>query len=288
MTLTRPVLTNERIEEIQRLLLENPDIKRTQLSKRICELWGWQSPSGQLKDISCRDMLRMLDKTGIINLPPAVMSGRKPGARITLEYYSHDNTPIECYLNMLTPLSVDAVEGSTQLKEFKSLINEYHYLGLKTTVGENMKYIVRSASGKTLACLLFGSAAWSCRDRDIYIGWDKDRRRQSLHFLSNNHRFLVLPWIHVPCLASHTLSVISKRISNDWETKYGHPLYALETFVEAPARFRGTVYQAANWIHVGRTTGRGRDGGHHNTILPEKDIYIYPLNKKYKRLLAGD
>jgi len=103
--------------------------------------------------------------------------------------------------------------------------------------------------------------------------------------LTNNQRFLILPWVRVPHLASHILSLITRRISKDWELKYGHAVCLLETFVEV-GRFHGTCYKAANWIHVGVTTGRGRDGGHHNTILPLKDIYLYPLAKDYLSLLC--
>ena len=136
-----------------------------------------------------------------------------------------------------------------------------------------------------MACLLFGSAAWSCRDRDIYIGWGKEQRRYNLNLVTNNVRFLVLPWVRVPHLASHILSLITKRISADWEQKYGHQVFLLETFVEV-SRFRGTCYRAANWVCVGRTTGRGRDGGHHNAILPVKDIYLYPLDADYQSKLC--
>ena len=287
MTTIRPILTDKKIKDIQRLILENPDITRTQLSKDICVLWDWRAPSGQLKDISCRDMLRKLDKSGRISLPPAMTITRKKGQKAKFEHLCHDTSPIECQLGSLTPLEIEIVEGGVQLKEFKSCMDQFHYLGFHVTVGENMKYAVRSCSGEPLAFLLFGSAAWSCRDRDTYIGWDRDRRREALYLISNNQRFLVLPWVHVSGLASHTLSLVMKRISVDWEARYGHKLLAIETFVDS-SRFRGSCYKAANFICVGRTTGRGRDGGHHYAILPEKDIYIYPLFKNYAEKLRGE
>ena len=151
-----------------------------------------------------------------------------------------------------------------------------------------MKYIVRSTAGSLLACMSFGSAAWSCRDRDRHIGWSKERRSEALHLLSNNQRFLVPGCIRVPCLASCALSLVARRISRDWEAKYGHPLLALETFVESPGRFKATAYRAANWGLVGRTAGRGRDGGHHEAMLPQKDIYMYPLARRHLEKLRGD
>jgi len=179
------------------------------------------------------------------------------------------------------------VESGRELEMFKSYIDQYHYLKFDRTIGENMKYMVYSRDGVPLSCLLFGSAAWSCRDRDIFIGWDKTQRMQGLSMMTNNQRFLILPWVEVPCLASHILSQIAQRIVEDWLFKYGHPVYCLETFVENRL-FRGVCYRAANWICVGSTTGRGRNGGHNNSILPIKDIYLYPLTKNWRALLCED
>jgi len=144
--------------------------------------------------------------------------------------------------------------------------------------------MVYANSGEPLACMLFGAAAWSCRDRDAFIGWSKEDRRENLIMMTNNTRFLIFPWVKVPHLVSHILSIISKRISSDWEHKYGHPIYLLETFVEV-GRFNGTCYKAANWLNVGTTTGRGRDGGHHNAIVPYKHIYLYPLTRDWRKAM---
>jgi hypothetical protein len=197
---------------------------------------------------------------------------------------AHDETPITGKLNDLQPLRVEVVSSKDDLIQFKSYISQYHYLGFDRFVGERMAYMVYSNIGTPLACLLFGAAAWSCRERDIFIGWGKEQRHHNLNMMTNNTRFLILPWVRVPHLASHILSLIARRVSVDWEHKYGHPVYLLETFVEVE-RFRGTCYKAANWIHVGKTTGRGRDSGHHNAILPVKDIYLYPLVGDYLKML---
>jgi hypothetical protein len=233
-------------------------------------------------------MLRSLDAAGKIILPPPLTAAHKPGTAKPPAHICHDTAEVGCALSELSPLRVEVADKGKPLAEFKSLVSQYHYLGYRVSVGENMKYIVRSESGAPLACLLFGSAAWSCRDRDQYIGWSKERRAQALHLISNNHRFAVLPWVRVRCLASCALSLVARRISRDWQAKYGHPLLALETFVESPTRFKGTAYKAANWRLVGRTAGRGRDGGHHGAILAQKDIYLYPLGRRCIEMLRGD
>lgn len=283
-TFNRPEITNEKIEFIRRLIEENPGIGRTKLSRMLCEMWDWRGANGQLKDMSCRDMLRALDKAGKIVLPKPQSTSRKAGEHMKIKHLVHDETPIESSLKDLRPLRVEVVSSKADIEQFKSYIDQYHYLGFDRFIGERMAYMVYSCDGVALSCLLFGSAAWSCRERDAFIGWDKEQRRRNLNMMTNNVRYLIFPWVTVPHLASHILSLITKRISADWERKYGHPVYLLETFVEK--RFRGTCYKAANWIHVGSTTGRGREGGHHNAILPIKDIYLYPLVDNYRSILC--
>jgi len=285
-TFNRPEITEEKIELIRRLIAENPDMGRTRLSVMLCEIWGWRGSNGRTKDMSCRDLLRALDKAGKIVLPKLKTTPRRAGDRKGIKHLAHDETPIVGNLKDLQPLRVEIVSSKDDIAQFKSYIDQYHYLGFDRYVGENMSYMVKSRDGKALSCLLFGSAAWSCRDRDKFIGWGKEQRRHNLNMMTNNVRYLIYPWVRVPHLASHILSLITKRISIDWEEKYGHPVYLIETFVER--RFRGTCYKAANWIKVGSTTGRGRDGGHHNAILPIKDIYLYPLVENYRSMLCGD
>ena len=283
--ITRPEITEERVRQILGIIEKNPDWGRTRISKQVCILWEWQSPNGQLKDISCRDMLRELDKAGKIKLPVRLTFSRTKGGADKVKHLEHNVVPIDTKLSELRPLSVSKVCGGKDLAQFKSLIDQYHYLQYDRSIGENMKYIVYDHVGRPLSCLLFGSAAWSCRERDKYIGWDKHERTQGLRFLTNNSRYLILPWVSSPHLASHILSLISRRIADDWRQKYGHPVYCIETYVET-GRFKGTCYKAANWIKVGTTTGRGRDGGHHSSMLPTKDVYIYPLTENFRKMLA--
>lgn len=282
----RPEVTNELIKNINDVIKENPSWNRSKISQFLCEQWDWRMPNGQVKDISCRDMLRSLDKSGKIKLPKAIKVPKNSSSKNKyIQTFLHDETPVETKLSALQPLRIEAVEEKWQINEFKSYIEQFHYLGFDRTIGENMKYMICSADGRLLACLLFGSAAWSCRDRDTYIGWSTQSRKLNLQEMTNNVRFLVLPWIKVPHLASHILSLISRRLSSDWEKKYGHPIYCLETFVECD-RFRGTCYKAANWVYVGKTIGRGRDDIDNTASLPIKHIFLYPLNRKYRQLLG--
>ncbi len=280
----RPEMTNEKIELIRKLIEENPDMGRSKLSVLLCEMWDWRASNGQTKDMSCRDLLCSLEKAGKIKLPASRNGPKKVGVRLAIKHFTHDTTPVTCSLKEIRPLHIEVVSSKTDIEQFKSCIDQYHYLGFDRYVGERMAYMVKSRNGVLLSCLLFGAAAWSCMERDRYIGWGKEQRSRRLNLLTNNSRFLILPWVIVPHLASHILSLIVSRISTDWEKKYGHPVCLLETFVEIE-RFRGTCYRAANWIRVGSTTGRGRDGGHHNIILPIKDIYLYPVAKDYCRIL---
>ena len=277
-------MTPERIEQIKNLIEENPSWHRTKLSQELCKIWDWKGENGQLKDISCRDVLRALDAEGKIRLPKRRTHGRVKGGTDEVVLMLHDITPIEGTLPELKPLTVEVVVGKNNLMEFKSYVEQYHYLGYDRNIGENIKYYVRDRYGRTLACLMFGSAAWKCGGRDTFIGWSSDKRKEKLRYMTNNSRYLIFPWVKVPHLASHVLSLVCRQISGDWIVKYGHPLYMLETFVER-GRFLGTCYKAANWIHVGKTTGRGRNSKSMEAVLPIKDVYVYPLCKRYRELL---
>jgi hypothetical protein len=280
-------ITDREIADIKRMMDEDPSINRSELSRRLCELWGWRDANGRDKDIACRKLMRNMERRGMITLPkqacePAMVSGK----RIRVPHMKHNMELVACSLRDIQPLSVEIADQGARLAEFKSLVDQFHYLSLERSIGENVKYIVRSKTMVPVACLMFSGAAWSCRDRDRYIGWDQKQKAEGLALLANNTRFLVLPWVRVPHLASHALSIVSKRASGDFEAKYSHPIVCLETFVERD-RFRAVCYRAANWVRIGCTTGRGRDGGHHDAILPVKDIYIYPLIADFRQKLTN-
>jgi len=284
MKAIRPKITEEKIAEINELIKAKPEWNRSKLSQELCKMWEWIGENGQLKDISCRDVLRVLDAAGKIKLPKRRTHGHTKGGADDVVLMLHDTTQIEEPLSLLKPLSLEVVVGKSNLMEFKSYVAQHHYLGYDRNIGENIKYFVRDGQGRILSCLMFGSAAWKCEGRDTFIGWSNDKRREKLRYITNNSRYLIFPWVKVPHLASHILSLVCRQISKDWVNKYGHPLYMLETFVERE-RFQGTCYKAANWIHVGKTTGRGRDSKSKEAVLPIKDIFVYPLDKHFREFL---
>jgi len=280
-------MTSERIEQINNMIRDNPGWNRTRVSKELCELWDWKGENGIPKDISCRDVLRALDAAGKITLPKPLWNSHASGASDRVALMLHDMTPIEDRLPDLMPLTVEIVVEKYGLMEFKSYIEQFHYLRYDRNIGENIKYFVYDRQGHRLACLMFGSAAWSCEQRDSFIGWDRERRKTALRYMTNNSRFLIFPWVTSRYLASHILSLICRRISSDWVAKYGHHLYLLETFVEIE-RFRGVCYKGANWKLVGITAGMGRNSKT-GTVgeIPLKYIYVYPLHKRFREKLCG-
>jgi len=283
ITSTRPVVTEREIKYIRQLIDANPAWHRTKISYELCRVWGFYTSNGRPKDISCRDLLRELEKKGKITLPKPL---RKSGSPDKIWLLKHARTPMQCPLGNILPLCVKVVAGPEESRVFKSLLAQYHYLGFNRTVGENIKYLIYSSTGTELSCVLFGSSAFSCAPRDSFIGWDDKTRRANLIYTTNNMRFLILPWVKVPHLASHILGLILKRIASDWQSKYGHGIYLLETFVEKN-RFRGTCYKAANWVYVGETTGRSRNDRYNNLKVPIKDIYLYPLKKNFREVLCN-
>jgi hypothetical protein len=196
-----------------------------------------------------------------------------------------DTTPLPVTLAELGPLEVREVGGDVKGRAtLAAALAEFHYLGYTGSVGENAQYLITQGS-RVLAGVLFGSAAWSCRDRDQFIGWSGEARARNLSFLTNNQRFLILPGVRVPHLGSWILGRVLRRLSTDWQAKYGHPIWLVETFVERE-RFRGTVYRAANWQHVGATQGRTRQDRNTTLRVPVKDIYVYPLARHFREVLA--
>jgi len=272
-------ITTDDIDLVRRLIEANPSWNRTRLSKDLCLLWNWRASNGQLKDMACRTFLSKLEQRGHIILPQRRTPGR--GSRkVSIPYVPHKTAPIACSLSDLELVSIHLIEEACLLQLFQCLLSHYHYLGFKSTVGENIKYIVFDRKQNLLACLLFGSAAWKCAPRDDFISWNAETRKANLYLVANNMRFLILPWVRVPHLASHILGRVARRINSDWMKKYGHPIYLLETFVERDC-FHGICYQAANWVLVGQTTGRSRNG-HPGLKVPIKDIYLYPLTKRFR------
>ncbi|RLI52765.1 MAG: hypothetical protein DRP09_17250 [Candidatus Thorarchaeota archaeon] len=275
------------VELIRDLLAANPAWNRSGLSRDLCERWGWRNAKGRLKDMACRTLLLKLERMGQIQLP-ARQAGRpnERGFRQIAEI-DHDQSPIQHKLSSLQPLSIEPLRsGDPRLSLFKFLLHRYHYLGHRTCVGENLKIMVSDSQDHLLACVLFGSAAWKTKSRDAFIGWEPQVRERNLSLMTNNTRFLILPWVRVRHLASHLLAQLCRRVSSLWMETYGHPVHLLETFVERD-RFRGTCYRAAGWTHVGATTGRSRNDVHATLSVPVKDIFLYPLIADFRAKLCA-
>ena len=266
------------LQAIRDLLTSHPSWHRTRLSRELCGQWGWHNEAGRLKDMACRTLLLKLEARGLLQLPPR--RGMSVNGRRNLQPTAvpTDESPLHAALAALTPLTVQAVApGSVDASLFASLLAHHHYLGHRNCVGENLRYLVREREGRPVACLLFGSAAWQCRVRDAFVGWTPQERRLRLAWTTNNTRFLILPWVRVPHLASHVLGLVARRLSRDWQGRYGHPIHLLETFVERE-RFTGTCYRAAGWTSVGDTAGRGRNAPRGALPIPPKAVLLKVLD----------
>lgn len=280
-------LSAQDLAAIRTLRAEHPSWHRTRLSRELCGLWGWRNEAGQLKDMACRSLLLKLQERWGVELPARQRASVNGSRNRNPVEVPHDASPWHAPLEALRPVSVERVTpGSPEGRLFQFLLQRYHYLGHRNCVGENLKYLVSDRHGRPLACLLFGSAAWRCHPRDAFIGWSALSRPRALRRLTNNTRFLILPWVRVPYLASHLLSVILRRLSGDWQEKYGHPIDLVETFVERD-RFSGTCYRAAGWIPVGSTTGRGRNAPGLAPQGPIKEVFLKPLCADFRQRLGA-
>jgi len=285
LTIRKRTITSIDLEFIQATIDDNWNKSRTQISKILCRKWNWRQPNGRLKDMACREILLTLYRNNLINYPPAVHDGRNKTRNQYITPVDIDRTPIDCPLSELKPLQLKIARGTNFELLYRSLVQHHHYLGYRQIVGNHLTYIAFWKQ-RPVACLGWGSAAWSVKSRDVFIGWDKKTKEQRLHFVANNTRFLVPGWVRVKCLASKILSLNAKRISDDWLKIYSHPLYLLETFVEKN-RFKGTCYKAANWIRTGQTKGTAKKGHDHLFHGKIKDVYLYPLRKDFRQKLMG-
>ena len=280
-------ITDGEIALIRDLMAEHRDWGRTRLSEELCRCWNWRNAQGRIKDMAARTLLLKLERRGCIELPPRQRPSSNQFRNRRVPVVEPASEPIRGSLSDLRPLSVSLVAPrSEDLRLFKGLLGRYHYLGHRNTVGENLRYLIRDRHGRHVACALFGSAAWKCADRDRFLGWNRSCRERNLQALTNNTRFLILPWVEVSHLASHVLGLIARRIRDDWQAKYGHPVHALETFVDR-SRFKGTCYQAANWMRLGATRGRTRNDRDRRIQAPVKDVYLYPLIPNFRRELCA-
>lgn len=280
----RPI-TPADLAVIRGLIAAQPPISRRALSFAVCAAWHWAQPNGTPCDAICRGLLLWLHRAGHIQLPAPQWVTRKPWRlRTSAPPVLIDTTPITGPLRAVQPLTIRQVRRTPDEGLCNSLLAQYHYLGYQQPVGAHLKYLVVVAD-RPVACVTWASAPRHLGPRDRFIGWSPEARRRNLRFLAYNTRFLILPWVAVPHLASHVLGRLAAILSTDWQRVYGHPIYFLETFVD-PARFRGTCYRAANWVSLGLTTGRGHNAPTHQRTQPVKEVLGYPLTPRFRQQLA--
>lgn len=254
----------------------HPDWSRKRLARELCVCWQWRNERGRLKDFAARSFLLKLAGRGYIGLPKLQEQKRRRPREIASLAGWQEPALRQAALRDLRPVALEVVRPGTEpFQRWAFYLQRYHYLGLRV-VGENLGYLVCDRSGQDLACLLFGAPAWRCRVRESFFQWSGAERAAQLPALANNSRFLILPWVRVPHLASHLLGQVVRRISTDWQDKYGHRLRWLESFVDTQ-RYRGTCYRAANWHYAGPTTGRSRQDREHRRQVSVKAVYLYAL-----------
>lgn len=271
---------------IRELIAQNPGLSRRKLSSKLCVAWNWVQANGHPRDMICRGLMLGLHRAGLIELPATRFIPCNPlGERVKVERELGLNfeKEIACSLGELEPVEIHQVRRTPEEKLFNRLMHSHHYLGYTQPVGEHLKYLY-CAQGKPIACMAWSSAPRHLGARDRFIGWSAEKRRANIHFLAYNTRFLILPWVKVPHLASHLLARTALAISSDWEKLYHHPIYLLETFID-PQRFKGTCYRAANWILVGMTTGRGKNDQTRRVNRSLKELLVYPLCNDFRKKL---
>ena len=278
-------ISSEEILFIRKLIRDHPELSRWKLSRQLCEAWQWKQANGALRDMLCRGLLLMLDRAGEIQLPPVRRAVRnRLVERERPEPVIPDKRSVRGPLASIFPLEFVQVRRTPDEPLFNSLLEQYHYLGYEQPVGEHLKYLVK-AHGQVIACLAWQSAPRHLKLRDRFLGWSDEARRRNVHLLAYNTRFLILPWVRVEHLASHILGRMTSVLSDDWEQLYEHPVYFAETFIDS-GRFRGTCYRAANWVLMGRTTGRGKASNSYTPNRSIKEVLGLALTRRFRELLS--
>jgi hypothetical protein len=279
-------VSKEDVSLIRSLIANNPGESRRKLSVELCKVWNWVQANGQPRDMVCRGLLLELERAGFIELPAKKCNPPNPLAvRSKPAHPLIDQSPIEdCLSRLPTPIICQVRRGPLE-DLFGGLIEQHHYLGYIQPVGEHLKYLV-TMDNRPIACFSWSSAPRHIGCRDRFIGWSAKARSKNIHLIAYNSRFLLLPWVRIRHLASHLLGKMARRISQDWQQVYGHPIYLLETFVDTE-RFGGTCYRAANWIRLGQTTGRGKNDLTHKVNRSIKDVWGYALDEHFREKLCG-
>jgi hypothetical protein len=280
--------TRKQLARVQETVQQFPQLSRTELAHTLCEHLNWKTPNGKNKVESCLTLLEKLEAQGVVSLP-AKQARQAPQRRVPLLENDRAEPPIEAALSTLMPIQLEAVSsGGPDREQWKAYLQTFHYLGYRQPIGPHLGYwIVSQPRQQRLGCLLFSaSAAWALAPRDRWIGWDPTHRQKLLHLVLSNDRFLIFPWVHVPHLASHALSLATGQIGEHWVQAFGYRPLLIETFVD-PTMFSGTCYRAANWEFLGLTQGRGRLSPDHECRISKKEIFVYPLEADWKQQLTG-
>jgi hypothetical protein len=281
----RPV-DEQQFQLVEHLVQCFGGLSRTELAATICEQLGWLRPSGKPKTVECRQWLEALAKRALIDLPQR-RCGRPKGSTTAIAAPTPTPSPIDEPLSAIGPIRLERVAGRAAHAQWRALIEQYHPLGHRVPFGASLRYRIESARG-VLGGLQFSSPAWRLNSRDQWIGWDDAQRRHRLQQIVCNSRFLILPEVRVPHLASHILGQAARRIATDWAQTFALTPWLLETLVD-PAHYRGVSYRAANWIAVGLTRGRGRnDRAHQRHGAAPKQVWLYPLVSDARQRLRGD
>jgi hypothetical protein len=271
---------------IRELIAAHPEESRRGLSQKLCVAWDWRQVNGAPRDMVCRGLMLALWRAGHIELPAV---RRRPPNPLTVrarpQPIALDCTPLRAGLSELPPLTFRQVRRTPEEACFNSLLHTHHYLGYTQPVGEQLKFMVYAGT-RPVALFAWSSAARHLGPRDRYLGWSAQARRQNIRGIAYNTRYLILPWVQVPHLASHLLARMTRMLPREWEKVYDHPVYFAETFIDT-TRYRGTCYRAANWVVLGRTQGRGKDDLTHRPNRSLKDVLGLPLIEDFRERLLS-
>lgn len=283
-------LSGEDLILIQGIAKDFSHLGRTEIANTVCELLQWVRPTGKLKTVECRAFLESLQADGLIQLPPARPHRRGERRPPPATPLGTAGAPLDGSINEFGPLQLEPVGSAEDQALWREWVQRYHYLGYRIPFGAHLRYFVRIMSPRPIrvAALQFSSPAWRMAARERWIGWSESARKLNLQRVVCNSRFLILPWVRIRNLASSTLALAARHLPDDWEARYRIRPVLLETLVDS-ARFTGTCYRAANWIEVGRTTGRGRQDREHllHDASP-KTIFLSPLTPDARSCLCAE
>ncbi len=273
------------IELIQWVSKTYSTLTRSEIAATICELLNWTTPAGRPKLQQCADFLVELESENIIQLPAKQRERKRNTVTRKIEI-KFDTSEVIGELEEYLPLEIVVVHTADEQRKWRSYIDQYHMLGYQQAFGSRLRYFIRSG-GRELGCLQFSASSWALEDRDNWIGWSIEDKKERLHLIVNNSRYLIFPWVKIKNLASKALSLAARQLQEDWIREFCYAPVLLETFVDRE-HFAGTCYKAANWVYLGQTKGLGRTARGNRPNRSRKDIYVYPLQKDFRACLIGE